>query len=514
MDGAYDIPDSSDWLDTPLKDFSTLENALHCEICKEFYDTPMITSCCHTFCSKCIRTALSTDGRCPSCRTQDQASKLRNNYALQEVVTRFLAARPAALDMARRESEEVQTGRGKSRGKRKRTVPDSDDAAPSQEDGRTTRSKSRRLAASQTSDPETIEILDSEGGSDYSPAKEPNDGLVECPLGCGKHMKIEAVDPHLDKCEDEQKQASRAKLRTPVSIFGGSRPSSTQPPRSQERISELNYSLLNDAKLRAKLKELGLPNWGAKQLMIKRHTEWVNLWNANCDSRNPRSERELLRELDQWERTQGGRAATSLSTVMRKDFDGTAWTNRNRDDFSRLIAEAKRKKNNPALQSPGSKDVEAKDAQVDGSVAEVSGDANGSSQHLPRSSNAFEPERPYENNPEAIASIREKVAAVNAGLHIEPVLNAGFASSTVNGTSDSNIPPSSQLSRPLPGAENVALLEKNHFGLTNGTNLGFQSSQGPRCELDQSPIKKVPMFAVPSQPFSDVDGAGEGTVEQ
>jgi E3 ubiquitin-protein ligase RAD18 len=52
----------------------------------------------------------------------------------------------------------------------------------------------------------------------------------------------------------------------------------------------------------------------------------MNLWNANCDSKNPKSKRVLLSELDIWERTQGGHAATpspflSSSNVMRKDFN-------------------------------------------------------------------------------------------------------------------------------------------------------------------------------------------------
>ena len=508
MASAFDIPDSTDWLNTPLASLSTLENALHCEICKEFYDTPMITSCSHTFCSKCIRTALSTDGRCPSCRTQDQASKLRNNLALQEVVVRFLDARPMALEVARREkeSEDAEDGRRK-RGKRKRTAAlDSDDIVQSQEDERTTRSKSRRLAVSQTSEPELIEVIDSENDSDFSPVQEANDGLVECLLGCGKRMKIEAVDPHLDKCEEEQKAAaSRSKSRTPVNLFpsSSSRPPSSKPP---ERISELNYSLLTDAKLRAKLRELGLPNAGSKQLMIRRHTEWVNLWNANCDSQNPRSERELLRELDQWERTQGGRAPNPnglASTVMRKDFDSTAWTNRNKDDFSRLIAEAKRRKGNPANEPERPKAEEA--AQV--AAVEADGETNDSAQ---QPSNGLDPKRPYENNPEAMASIREKVAAANAGQPIEPVMNAGFTTST-NGQT----PPSPQVPRQSPvkanlappGTENPALLEKSHFGLSNGaTGLDMRS---PKCDLGPSPAKKVPMFAVPQQPFSDVDGTGE-----
>jgi E3 ubiquitin-protein ligase RAD18 len=515
MDGAFDIPDSTDWLNTSLKDFSTLENALHCEICKEFYDTPMITSCSHTFCSKCIRTALSTDGRCPSCRAQDQASKLRNNYALQEIVARFLVARPTALEVARREkeSEEAESGTRKRGGKRKRTVLDSDDIAQSREDTRTTRSKSRRIAASQTSEPETIEVMDSEGDSDFTPEREPNDGLVECPLGCGKRMKIEAVDPHLDRCEEEQKQASRSKSRTPVNMFGSSRPPSTQNSRPQERISELNYSLLNDTKLRNKLKELGIPNWGPKQLMIKRHTEWVNLWNANCDSKHPRSERDLLRELDQWERTQGGRAPNPsglASTVMRKDFDGTAWTNRNRDDFSRLIAEAKREKHNPAIEPERSKSVEVMGGEEAPTVG-FDGEANRSSPQPPRPpAETLDPERPYENNPEAVSLIREKVEAANAGQHIEPVMNAGFQPHSLDGTTHEA---QSDDPNPLPSTDNPALLEKSHFGLLNDTNLDIRTHQDPRCDLQSSPIKRVPMFTVPQQPFSGLDGAGGGTLE-
>src|SRR5215469_15342374 len=49
------LPDPTDWLNTSLPSFATLESALRCQVCKDFYDTPMITSCSHTFCSLCIR---------------------------------------------------------------------------------------------------------------------------------------------------------------------------------------------------------------------------------------------------------------------------------------------------------------------------------------------------------------------------------------------------------------------------------------------------------------------------
>jgi E3 ubiquitin-protein ligase RAD18 len=74
----------------------------------------------------------------------------------------------------------------------------------------------------------------------------------------------------------------------------------------------------------------------------------MNLWNANCDSKNPKSKRVLLSELDVWERTQGGHAATQLpfvpsSNVMRKDFNANEWSSNHDDDFKRLIANARKK---------------------------------------------------------------------------------------------------------------------------------------------------------------------------
>ena len=528
MDGTFDIPDSTDWLTTPLKDFSTLENALHCEICKEFYDTPMLTSCSHTFCSKCIRTALSTDGRCPSCRTADQASKLRNNLALQEVVARFLAARPAAIEVARREKEQAE--KAKRPGKRKRAVLDSDDIAQAEEDKRTTRSKSRRLAASQTSEPEIVEVVESDddGDGDFEPEEVQGDGLVECPLGCGKRMKIEAVDPHLDKCEDEKRQASRSKSRTPVNVFGNSRPSFAQNTNPPERINELNYSLLNETKLRAKLKELGIPEWGSKQLMIKRHTEWVNLWNANCDSKTPRSKRDLLRELDAWERTQGGRAPNVnglASSIMRKDFDGPAWVNKNKDDFSRLIAEAKRKKHNPAMEPDRPKEVSEAE-NIPNVVPDPESENSDplpltTSQSSPPPSDPPPPARPYEDNPEAISSIREKVEAANVGQHIEPVMNAGFDVTMTDGVQMPASTSSNQNKelKPPPGVDNPALLAQNHFGLSRGNSMDehlTNASTGLQCDLPthlQSSPVRMPMFAVPRQPFNDVDGAVGGTAE-
>jgi E3 ubiquitin-protein ligase RAD18 len=118
--------------------------------------------------------------------------------------------------------------------------------------------------------------------------------------------------------------------------------------KQPERLPAINYSILKDNSLRKKLRDLGIPDWGQKQLLQRRHTEWMNLWNANCDSKNPKSKRILLQELDIWERTQGGHAAVpsafaSSNNVMRKDFDATEWSTNHDDDFKRLIANARQK---------------------------------------------------------------------------------------------------------------------------------------------------------------------------
>lgn len=417
MDGVFDIADSTDWLNTPLKDLAPLENALHCQVCKEFINTPMITSCSHTFCSRCIRTSLSGDGKCPACRAPDQASKLRNNWALQEIVGMFMEARPAVLQVARKEQEAAAT-QTRRPGKRKRVIVDPDNMVPEENDGRTTRSQARRIAASQE---DIIEIDDADGDADFEPELDPDDGKVECPLGCGKRMKMEQVEPHLDRCEDEKKQISRAKSRTSPS---NGMTADLRGPEQQERISQLNYTLTKESALRKKMDDLGIPNSGTKALMERRHKEWVNIWNANCDSSQPRSKRELLTDLKAWERTQGGNAPQVTNHLMKKEFDGVGWANKHNDDFTRLIADAKRKKPNcgSALRK---EDIESQ-LKTSGSTGDEK-----SSPHFPPSApiqRLPDPSsnRPYEGNLEAMDSVRRKVEAANAGRAIEPLVNEGL----------------------------------------------------------------------------------------
>ena len=125
-------------------------------------------------------------------------------------------------------------------------------------------------------------------------------------------------------------------------------PSFRPEHKAIDRLPQLNYSLLKDNALRKKFSELGIPNGGPRTLLVKRHTEWINLVNANCDSTKPRSKRELLHDLDVWEKTQGRQILNlsnsgGASSVMHKDFDGAAWATSHNQDFRNLIAKARRK---------------------------------------------------------------------------------------------------------------------------------------------------------------------------
>lgn len=173
-DDGYDVSDPTDWNGTPLSSLMEVEQSLRCHVCKDFFNSPMITSCAHTFCSLCIRRALNTDGKCPLCRTMDQESKLRGNYAIREACDAFVKARPAMLELARqpavstatppkRKADEAPVGGGPAR---KRTRM-------------STRSSSTRAAVIREESVESVEeVVDDD--DEYTPSTFHNRGaLVE-----------------------------------------------------------------------------------------------------------------------------------------------------------------------------------------------------------------------------------------------------------------------------------------------------------------------------------------------
>lgn len=229
---------------------------------------------------------------------------------------------------------------------------------------------------------------------------------------------------------------------------------------------------MNEKALRKKLQDLGIPAWGTKPVMIKRHQEWLNLYNANCDASDDvrRTKRELLKELDAWERTQGGGATTKESYIMRKDFDGLNHATEHKSQFDDLIANAK------ARAKAAAKTKEMKANEEPPQSDSVSTDPA----HPPlpnRTPNTSASPRPYENNEAALSTVRQKVEEANRTDSVFP--SVSHATQTAN-------------------------LKAGQEAYQQDTSLGFAGS--PKESLG-SPTRKVPMFKMPEEPVVDMDSS-------
>ncbi|KAF4995446.1 hypothetical protein FGRMN_5127 [Fusarium graminum] len=335
----HDVHDSTDWLSTPLSALAAVEGALRCQVCKDFFKTPMITTCSHTFCSICIRRALSNEGKCPLCRTPEQEVKLRSNWSVEEAVEAFTKARPATLDLARNHDTKMTLSKRKAAGNHH----ESRDAP----EGKRLRSSSRIRSTRQTpsytipeKEDDIVEVPDDDD-DDFEP--EPEDGLVACPV-CQSRMKEWQVFKHLETCTGPTPKPHRS-LPSSSSCSSGQQRQHTLTP---DRLPAINYSMYKDQALRKKMSDLGISNQGPRALLERRHREWMTIWNSNCDATQPRKQRELLQDLETWEKTQGGRAPITGRSVQNaalikdKDFDGAAWAAKHDESFKDLIDQARK----------------------------------------------------------------------------------------------------------------------------------------------------------------------------
>jgi E3 ubiquitin-protein ligase RAD18 len=158
-DDAFEVSDPTDWIETPLPKLSEVDSALRCQVCKDFYATPMTTSCSHTFCSLCIRRSLNNDGKCPACRTPDQELKLRFNGALEDVVEAFKRARPQVLDFAATKLTVVESSSPKRKRHESRREDDGGPRKKTRTSGRKTRSSQTEAVVEDSAEEEDDEYI-------------------------------------------------------------------------------------------------------------------------------------------------------------------------------------------------------------------------------------------------------------------------------------------------------------------------------------------------------------------
>jgi E3 ubiquitin-protein ligase RAD18 len=352
---------------------------------------------------------------------------------------------------------------------------------------------------------------------------------------CSKRMKEEAVFSHLDRCDGKHvKDSPPPKLPQP------------KPPPPQARMTNspakhlphLNYSLLKDGALKKKLQELEIPTWGARQLLIRRHTQWVDIYNANSDSPRPKAERQLLKELDVWERTQGGHAPGQGQSgpvgVMRKDFDGGEWTGKHKDQFSDLIAQARAKRKAAAT-------AETKEAGVDqitsDGMEDITPAANAPAGST-KSNGTTLPKAPPKIHTAAKSSI-PNTSSLGQDLATTSPVASMLASAAKDIRRRSSI--STLAAAPIPGlisthsipsASSTPLhplssqtnghrtIPAEHLSETGPSSLPHEDSLGEKLAAAASEsvtqgegakMKTVDMFRLPESPIHDVElGAGTG----
>ncbi|OUM59667.1 hypothetical protein PIROE2DRAFT_14719 [Piromyces sp. E2] len=150
----------------------------------------------------------------------------------------------------------------------------------------------------------------------FSSIQPSDDEFVQCPL-CLQSIQVKRLNRHIDLgCPKENPPGESS--NNPLSFFKSSSKSDNDSawkdkifsnpivkPKTKNKIKKLRslaYNLLTESKLRKILKDLKIPSHGDKTLMQKRHAEYVNLFNANCDLEHPKSHQRLVEELKRWEK--------------------------------------------------------------------------------------------------------------------------------------------------------------------------------------------------------------------
>ncbi|OJT07267.1 Postreplication repair E3 ubiquitin-protein ligase rad18 [Trametes pubescens] len=334
-----EISDSTDFPDaTTTPGLRTLDDALRCDICRDFYDAP------------CIRSALPINTTCPTCRKDASEVHLRKNAAVESAVQAWRVARPLILRLANEEHAR----------KTRPELPKSAKAHPNEPP----RKRKRSGSPVSVSDDEPIVVSSSPAPSgSATPDSLPD--TVDCPM-CQKAVLSQKINMHIDS--DCKRHLAKTVARTaPLDVkgkqkqqwsklLGGAGSSSTSTKGKEkgkgkarvkdneddaepEHLPKVAYDIHPQKRIVELLNEWGLPTHGEKSALIKRHSRWIVLYNANVDRapENRHTVEQLRIEL---------RRAEEAEQKMRKEVvdDPVAYQKANRSTFAKLTEAARPKK--------------------------------------------------------------------------------------------------------------------------------------------------------------------------
>ncbi|KDE03364.1 hypothetical protein MVLG_06169, partial [Microbotryum lychnidis-dioicae p1A1 Lamole] len=342
----FDIDDPTDFTSPEL---GLLDASLRCPICSELFVGPVIlTTCCHTFCSSCLRQSLSERRKCPQCAMETDTSRLRKNQRIEEVVQAWQKARAAILDLqvlATRASRGSNEGsvpfKSKAQGSRPAKRVKSEGSGHASTSTRPTRNSTASNRASGTayddaasSDLEIIESApvvsrrsqrSSRGGNPDDPNLN-----VECPI-CQAQVRNADMNRHIDSGCAVIKPAGAAWesmfLSTSASTSGESSKGEAKGKgkAKDEEISghpttdpipQISYAGMKLKRIHSLLEafnlDLSVPPEAKMQdskvaYLTKRHQRWSTIWNANSDvdPKDPRHKTpsQMRQQLKEWETT-------------------------------------------------------------------------------------------------------------------------------------------------------------------------------------------------------------------
>ncbi|KAK9479852.1 hypothetical protein V1514DRAFT_366597 [Lipomyces japonicus] len=351
------VTDPSDWIRTRLPSLSVLDSNLRCRICRDLYASPVMAECSHTFCSLCIRkciaaTRSSETPCCPICRQLVMEIKLKRNQIVEDLVDWYVKSRKELLNAANELPREEDTPK-------KRKADETEDIHDGIEHNSLRRSNRATKKVQYTElllipgDPAVVEEQPDDVVVIEDEQREESNGPA-CPI-CNKQMSEREVMLHLDACTNEQllknehnnSNISSSSSSKKLGYHGMKQSSLDAKPAplfrkientpTLQRLPKLQYSLLNDSKLRKVLTDMGIQSRGTRSQMQLRHTEWVNIWNANVDSRHPKSKTQLLQQLQDWESSTSKYSVKEVSTN-----DLSEWNKKHASEFGDLIAQARR----------------------------------------------------------------------------------------------------------------------------------------------------------------------------
>ncbi|NXI03335.1 RAD18 ligase, partial [Pachycephala philippinensis] len=345
-----------------------VDDLLRCGICFDYFSIAVIIpQCSHSYCSLCIRKFLSYKTQCPTCCVAVSESDLRNNRILDDLVKSFNSARqqlfqlvldapltPAPAACSQRPAAESH--RSPASQPHSKEMPGIDSFL--RKDKVCTSTKAGGLAWSDQKSFKTEEHHDlystsaEVGGKDNKVGSQEipgctkshekpstsvvkEDKKVECPV-CEVAVLEQYINKHLDSCltREEKKESLRS---------------------SQKRklMSKVVYNLLSERDLKKKLKEHGLSTSGTRQQLVKRHQEFVHMYNAQCDSLNPKSVEEVVKELEKNEKIRvqlecnkpGENSLTFTKDQTEKEIDEihAEYRNKHRSEFKFLVDEVNKR---------------------------------------------------------------------------------------------------------------------------------------------------------------------------